>query len=406
MSGAKIYILIFLSLLHLSCRSGTVSKQDNKDENQGGVIVGAERFDQYLDRLKEKNVGLVVNQTSIVGFPKIKTHLLDTLLKQNISVRKILTPEHGFRGSADAGEKVKSGIDEETGLPIISLYGNKKKPAREDIADLDVLVFDIQDVGARFYTYISTMHYVMEACAENKKPLIVLDRPNPNGLYVDGPVLDTAFRSFVGMHPVPIVHGMTIGEYALMINGEKWLKSGARCDLTVIPCMNYDHTILYNLPVKPSPNLPNMTAVYLYPSLCLFEGTVVSVGRGTNKPFQILGNPEFQGGFSFKPESMEGAKEPLYEGKTCHGIDLSGLPAKHFQQKKSLDLSYLIDFYKKYPDKQKFFNSFFEKLAGTDELRRQVEEGKTEEQIRYSWQPDLEKFISVRKKYLLYKDFE
>lgn len=406
MAGAKI-LLLFSLALNLSCKAKSVSTQDINTANQASVIVGAERFDQYLDQLKQKSVGLVANHSSIVGFPKTMTHLLDTLLLQNITVKKLFTPEHGLRGTADAGENVKGGIDEKTGLPVVSLYGNKKKPAPEDLADLDVLVFDIQDVGARFYTYISTMHYVMEACAENKKPLIILDRPNPNGFYVDGPVLDTAFRSFVGMHPVPIVHGMTVGEYAQMINGEKWLKGRMRCDLTVVPCLNYDHNTIYNLSVKPSPNLPTMTAIYNYPSLCLFEGTAISVGRGTDKPFMALGYPEFpSGGFGFQPRSQEGAKDPLYEGKICYGIDLSGLPAKHFQQKKSLDLTYLIDLYQKYPHRDKYFNSFFEKLAGNNELRKQVEAGKTEEQIRETWQPGLEKFLKVRKKYLLYEDFE
>ncbi len=406
MNGAKI-ILQFLFLLNLSCKANSVSTHEVKTENQASVIVGAERFNQYITRLNQKNVGLVVNHSSIVGFPKSMTHLLDTLLRQGIAVKKIFTPEHGLRGVADAGEKVKGGIDEKTGLPVVSLYGNKKKPVPEDLADLDVIVFDIQDVGARFYTYISTMHYVMEACAENKKPFLVLDRPNPNGFYVDGPVLDTAFRSFVGMHPVPIVYGMTIGEYAKMINGEKWLKGKKQCELTVIPCMNYDHGTMYNLPVRPSPNLPTMTAIYNYPSLCLFEGTAISVGRGTDKPFMALGYPEFpSGGFGFQPRSQEGAKEPLYEGKICYGIDLSGLPAKYFQQKRAIDLTYLIDLYQKYPYRDKYFNSFFEKLAGNSELRKQIETGKSEEEIRSTWQQELEKFMKVRKKYLLYKDFE
>ncbi|HXH18403.1 MAG TPA: DUF1343 domain-containing protein [Chitinophagales bacterium] len=402
MNRMKAWMFLLLGLQCISCNGTSAELPGTESENSGRIIVGAERFDRYLKILKDKNIGLVVNQTSLVG----ETPLVDSLLKLNVSVKKIFTPEHGFRGTADAGEKVKSSRDEKTGLPIISLYGSKKKPAPEDIQDLDVLVFDLQDVGARFYTYISTLHYVMEACAENGKPLIILDRPNPNGFYVDGPVLDTAFRSFVGMHPVPIVHGMTVGEYASMLNGEMWLKAGTQCELTVVPCLNYDHAALYNVRVKPSPNLPNMTAIYLYPSLCLFEGTAVSIGRGTDKPFQLIGYPEFDNqSFSFIPQSREGAQDPPYKGVTCYGIDLSNLPQKHFQQKKSLDLSWLIDMYRKYPDKKKFFTPFFQKLAGTAELQRQIESGKTEEEIRYSWQPALEKFKSLRKKYLLYKDF-
>ena len=408
MKRLKFCLLQTLLLFNLSC-SGSSSNPNiiQPEESNGQVIVGAERFDQYIEKLKGKSVGLVVNHSSLAGTSPHSVHLVDTLLKLNIHVNKIFTPEHGFRGTADAGEKVKGGIDEKTGLPIISLYGSKKKPAPEDIKDLDLLVFDLQDVGARFYTYISTMHYVMEVCAESGKSVIVLDRPNPNGFYVDGPVLDTAFRSFVGMHPVPIAHGMTVGEYAQMINGEKWLKGEIQCDLMVIPCLNYDHQTLYKLPVKPSPNLPNMTAIYLYPSLCLFEGTPVSVGRGTDKPFQIIGYPEFTGQiFSFTPQSMEGAKDPPHKGKACYGLDLSIYKISYFQEKKSLDLSWLIDFYRKHPQKEKFFTAFFDKLAGTDALRKQIEAGKYEKQIRESWQLGLEKFMMVREKYLLYKDFE
>ncbi len=406
MNSVKIFLLLQWCAGCISCSGTSPEVKENPSAVQG-VVAGAERFDQYLEKLKGKNVGLMVNQTSLVGTPYKETHLVDSLLKLNVAVKKIFTPEHGFRGTADAGEKIKSGVDDKTGLAIISLYGSKKKPAEEDLSGMDVMIFDIQDVGARFYTYISTMHYMMEACAENKIPLIILDRPNPNGFYVDGPVLDTAFRSFVGMHPVPIVHGMTVGEYAKMINGEKWLNGGVQCELTVIPCLNYDHSTLYKVRAKPSPNLPNMTAIYLYPSLCLFEGTAVSLGRGTDKPFQIIGYPEFQNQvFAFTPQSVEGAKEPPYKGIACYGVDLSNLQRDYFRQRKSLNLEWLIEFYQKYPAREKFFTLFFEKLAGTDELREQIEEGKTEEQIRYSWQPALEKFKMVRRKYLLYKDFE
>lgn len=403
----KTGFLYLLTLLGVSCSGAPHSRKALAEADTKNIIVGAERLDEYLYKLKGKNIGLVVNHTSLAGTSYRAPHLADTLLKLNIAVKKIFTPEHGFRGTASAGEMVESNIDPKTGLPVISLYGSKKKPEPDDLKDLDLLIFDIQDVGARFYTYISTMHYVMEACAENGKPLIVLDRPNPNGFYVDGPVLDTAFRSFVGMHPVPIVHGMTVGEYARMINGQKWLKGGKKCDLTVIPCLNYDHRTFYNLPVRPSPNLPTMTAIYLYPSLCLFEGTAISVARGTDKPFQALGYPEFpSGGFGFQPRSQPGAKDPLYEGIICYGIDLSALPHSRFKEKKSLDLSWLLDFYQRYPYREKFFTPFFEKLAGNAELRRQIEAGKTEEEIRTSWQPELEKFKKVRRKYLLYQDFE
>lgn len=408
MNGLKFLLCFSLGFFLTACSNAeqkpAAQPETTQDER---LLAGAERFDQYLEKLKGKNVGMVVNQTSLVGTPYKETHLVDSLLKLKISVKKILTPEHGFRGTADAGEKVKSGIDEKTGLPIVSLYGNNKKPTPENLSDLDVLVFDIQDVGARFYTYISTLHYVMEACAENGKELIVLDRPNPNGFYIDGPVLDTTYRSFVGMHPVPVVHGMTIGEYAKMLNGEKWLKNGAQCNLTVIPCANYDHNMLYKVRVKPSPNLPNMTAMYLYPSLCFFEGTPVSVGRGTDKPFQIIGHPDFTGrSFSFTPQSMEGAKEPPLKDKLCYGIDLSTLQRDYFTKRKSLNLEWLIEFYQKFPNKEKFFTPFFTKLAGTKELQKQIEDGKSEEEIRASWMLELEQFKNVRKKYLLYKDFE
>lgn len=408
MNGLKFLMCFSLGFLLTACTNAEqkpVAKQEPPQTER--IVVGAERFDQYLEKLKGKNVGMVVNQTSLVGTPYKETHLVDSLLKLKIPVKKILTPEHGFRGTADAGEKVKSGVDEKTGLPIVSLYGNNKKPTPENLSDLDVLVFDIQDVGARFYTYISTLHYVMEACAENGKELIVLDRPNPNGFYIDGPVLDTAYHSFVGMHPVPVVHGMTIGEYAKMLNGEKWLKNGVQCKLTVIPCENYDHNMLYKVRVKPSPNLPNMTAMYLYPSLCFFEGTPVSVGRGTDKPFQIIGHPDYTThNFSFTPQSVEGAKEPPLKDKLCYGIDLSTLQRDYLTKKKSLNLEWLIEFYQKFPNKEKFFTPFFTKLAGTPELQKQIEDGKTEAEIRSSWMLDLEQFKNIRRKYLLYKDFE
>ncbi|PRY12701.1 uncharacterized protein YbbC (DUF1343 family) [Pontibacter ummariensis] len=362
------------------------------------LTTGAARMSQYLPLLKDKLVGLVVNQTSVVG----QTHLVDTLLSRGVKVSTIFAPEHGFRGEADAGAYVKDAKDTKTGLPIISLYGKNKKPLPEQIKDLDVLVFDIQDVGTRFYTYISTMHYVMEAAAENGKEVIVLDRPNPNGHYVDGPVLEPAQQSFVGMHPIPIVHGLTVGELANMINGEKWLEGKRQAKLTVVPVANYTHQTAYALPVKPSPNLPNMQAITLYPSLCLFEGTNVSVGRGTPTPFQVIGSPYYKNkGFAFTPESTPGATNPPHKGQTCYGFDLTA-PA----DKQPFTLAFLLDMYQNSTQKDKFFNNFFEKLAGTSKLREQIIAGKTEDEIRASWEPALSNYKKLRKQYLLYPDAE
>jgi len=358
------------------------------------IITGAERMDKYLPMLLSKRVGIVCNQSSRIG----NTLLVDSLVKLHVNIVKIFAPEHGFRGVAEAGEYVASGKDLQTGLPIISLYGKNKKPSTQDLSDVDVLLFDIQDVGVRFYTYISTLHYVMESAAENNKPLIVLDRPNPLGFYVDGPVLDTAYRSFVGMHPVPIVHGMTIGEYAQMINGEKWLKNNVQCSLTVIPCSLYRHNMRYVLPVKPSPNLIDMTSVYLYPSLCLFEGTVISVGRGTAYPFQVCGHPLLKGKypFSFTPKAKLGNKTLLYDGKPCYGMDL----------RKNIDstftLKYLLEMYHHYPNKKEFFNSFFIKLIGNKRVYDAIKAGKSEAEIRSLWAKEVEDFKQTRRKYLLY----
>lgn len=368
------------------------------------IVTGADRVAAYLPLLKAKKVGLVVNQTSMIG----QTHLVDSLLSLGVDIRRIFAPEHGFRGTADAGEHIENGLDPKTKLPIVSLYGDNKKPTPEQLNDLDLLVFDIQDVGVRFYTYISTLHYLMEACAEQGKPLLVLDRPNPNGHYVDGPVLDTAYRSFVGMDPIPVVHGLTVGEYAKMLNGEKWLKNGVQCAIAVILCTQYDHHSFYSLPVKPSPNLPNMTAIYLYPSLCFFEGTsAVSLGRGTDKPFQLWGSDQFPDGlpFSFTVESKPGAKNPPLLGKTCFGYDLSGMQITELQQL-GFSLKYLLDAYRLSPDKSNFFIPFFDKLAGNNILREQVAKGLDEVTIRQSWQKDLDAYKAIRKQYLLYKDFE
>ena len=374
----------------------TASQTINKPKE---IIIGAAKFSQYLSDLEGKKVGLIVNQTSTVG----ETHLVDTLISLGVDVQKIFAPEHGFRGTADAGEKVKNGKDVKTGLPIISLYGKFRKPSKAMIADLDVLVFDIQDVGARFYTYISTMHYVMEAAAENGKQVIVLDRPNPNGHYVDGPIRTKSLKSFVGMHPIPIVHGLTVAELAKMINGEKWLKNGLEADLKVVTCDNYDHNTFYELPIKPSPNLPNIRSIYLYPSLCLFEGTVVSVGRGTPTPFQVYGHPIFKNGtYQFTPEPTEGAKKPPYNNETCFGFNLADKSLDELRQTQQLELSYLINYYNDFPIKGAFFNDFFKKLVGNTELRQQIESDKTEAEIRASWQPELDNYKQIREKYLLY----
>ncbi len=366
------------------------------------IVTGAQRTDVYLPLLHGLRVAVVTNQTGMIG----TKHLVDSLVALKVNLVKVFAPEHGFRGDADAGEHVKDQRDARTGLPLISLYGKNKKPSAAQLADVDVLLFDIQDVGVRFYTYISTLHYVMDAAQENGKKVIVLDRPNPNGFYVDGPVLDKTFTSFVGMHPVPLVHGMTIGEYARMINGEGWLSGARRCDLTVIECAGYDHGYHYQLPVKPSPNLPNASAVYLYPSLGLFEGTIVSVGRGTEKPFQCIGYPGNPvGQYHFTPVSMPGAKDPPYMGKECTGIDLQAYGGFQSRMEKRIRLHWLIGFYREAPDKSSFFNSFFDTLAGGADLRERIVRGEDEDTIRASWQPALQAFMKVRKKYLLYDDF-
>jgi uncharacterized protein YbbC (DUF1343 family) len=363
------------------------------------ILVGAGRTDQYIPLIRGKRVAVVTNQTGMIG----RTHLVDSLLAIGMDVVKVFAPEHGFRGEADAGEHVADELDKRTGLPVISLYGANKKPRPAQLADVDVVLFDIQDVGVRFFTYISTLHYVMEAAAEQHKKVIVLDRPNPNGFYVDGPVLDSAFASFVGMDPVPLVHGMTMGEYARMINGEGWLKNDVKCDLTVIPCLGYDHSRYYELPIKPSPNLPNMAAVYLYPALGLFEGTVVSVGRGTDLPFQCIGYPGCKlGTYVFTPHEMPGAKDPPYKDKTCTGMDLSSFGEIYSRLDPRLNLDWLIGMYAASKDKTHFFTSFFDTLAGSTMLRKAIIVGESEDDIRRSWEPGLEKFEAMRKPYLLY----
>ena len=360
--------------------------------NAQKLVLGAERTNIYLPLLKNKKIAIVGNQSSMIS----NTHLVDSLLSLKINVVKVFSPEHGFRGKADAGAKIEDETDEKTGLPIISLYGKNKKPTVEQLKGIELLLFDIQDVGARFYTYISTLHYVMEAAAENNIKVIVLDRPNPNGHYIDGPIREKGFESFVGMHPIPIVHAMTIGEYAQMINGEKWI--ARQCDLTVIEMENYTHDMSYDLPIKPSPNLPNSRSINLYPSLCLFEGTNVSLGRGTEYPFQHFGAPYLKSNYSFTPKSGEGSKSPPHENKKCYGTDL------RFQDNylEEINLNWLIESYNNCPEKEKFFNSFFDKLAGTDKLRLQIIEAKTVKEIKESWQEGLNEFKKIRNKYLLY----
>ncbi|MFV0248536.1 MAG: exo-beta-N-acetylmuramidase NamZ domain-containing protein [Tenacibaculum sp.] len=407
-----VFILCFiLVLLGISVSETKIAIQDNALD----IKTGADRVELYIDKLKNKNIALVANQSSIINFAdkkrlgsnqKLHQHLVDFLYNyKNIFVKKVFAPEHGFRGKADAGETVKDRVDALTGIPIISLYGRNKKPLPKQLRGIDILVFDIQDVGVRFYTYISTLHYVMEACAELGIKVLILDRPNPNAHYIDGPILEPKHQSFVGMHPVPVVYGMTIGEYAKMINGQKWLKNGIQCNLTVIPILNYQHKAQYPLPVKPSPNLPNAVSVNLYPSLGFFEGTHISVGRGTDKPFQIVGSPFYKlkkYNYYFTPLPNNGAKNPKHNGKTCYGYNLSYEPSL-----KQLELKWLVDFYQTYtehhPKEKPFFNSFFTKLAGTENLQQQIEKGFTISQIRASWKKDLGIFKEIRKKYLLYK---
>ncbi|MFC5407983.1 exo-beta-N-acetylmuramidase NamZ domain-containing protein [Larkinella bovis] len=402
--GKFLLTACFISILGLSlgCQAQTKQKPAVTSGSEG-IQTGAEQLNLYLPALLGKRVGMIVNHTSVIG----KTHLVDTLLAKGVTIKTIFAPEHGFRGQATDGELIANGRDPRSGLPIISLYGANRRPTQAQLDSLDVIVFDIQDVGTRFYTYISTMHYAMEACAEYNKPLLILDRPNPNGRYVDGPVLNPQFKSFVGMHPIPILHGLTVGELARMINGQKWLKplkgsAELMCPLTVVPVKNYTHQLPYTLPVAPSPNLPNQQAILLYPTLCLFEGTIVSVGRGTDKQFQVIGgpnNPKF-GSYQFTPVDKPGAVNPPQEGKLCYGLDLSGIDAT----KQGLTLKYLIDFYEKAIDKDKFFlaTNYIYKLYGNDQLPLQLKAGLTESAIRKTWEPGLEEFKKMRMKYLIY----
>lgn len=396
------FFSVILFILMLSCakkKNNSVKPKKIADISKK-ILTGADQINLYSKIIGKQNFAVVANQTSLIKTAN-NTHLVDFLhQKFTKQLKKVFAPEHGFRGKADAGEQVINEIDVKTGLPIISLYGKNKKPKKEQLKDLNLIIFDIQDVGVRFYTYISTLHYVMEACAENKIPLLVLDRPNPNAHYIDGPILEKEEKSFVGMHPVPLVYGMTIGEYAKMINGEKWLKNGLKCHLTVIPVKNYTHKSKYNLPIKPSPNLPNSRAVNLYPSLALFEGTNISCGRGTNKQFQVFGSPflpKRKFPFSFTPKPNFGAKHPKYEGKVCFGKNLEKAP---YQNK--LNLKWLIEAYQNTKNKSTFFNPFFKKLAGTTQLQKQIEKGLSEKEIIGSWQKGLHKFKNTRSKYLMY----
>ncbi len=386
----------FLGLVILMVSIGLCSVSQNDE-----IVPGADQPENYLSLLKDKRVGLVVNHTSVAG----DSHLVDFLLSNNVKVEKIFAPEHGFRGNASAGEKIEDGVDVKTGVPVFSLYGETKKPTEGHLKNLDILVFDIQDVGCRFYTYISTLHLVIEACAENDIPLVIFDRPNPNGNYIAGPILKPEFRSFVGMDPIPIVHGLTVGELAKMIDGEKWTKAIQNCNLKVIPVKNYTHSTKYELPIKPSPNLPNYLSVRLYPSLCFFEATSVSVGRGTDFPFQALGGLKTGlGNFQFTPKSIPGvAVNPLNKGTLCYGVDLRKL-----DEIPEFTLKYFMDFYSQFENKKEFLirENWLNTLAGTDDLIQKIRQGKNENEIISSWKPELEKYKLLRKKYLLYPDFE
>jgi uncharacterized protein YbbC (DUF1343 family) len=408
-----ITLLFFFSILSL---------QAQLPLNKNIIIPGAERMDAFLPFLKGKSVAVFANQTSMVK----NVHLVDTLIRCGIKIVRIFGPEHGFRGTADAGEHLENGLDSKTGIPIISLYGDHKKPTAEDFKDVDIMIFDIQDVGVRFYTFISSLEYYLEAALENHKPVLILDRPNPNGFYVDGPVLDPKFKSFVGMQRIPVVYGLTIGEYATMLVGENWLSPEANkihnynittkpttdtpFHMLVIKCKNYDHNTKYELPVNPSPNLREMQSIYLYPSTCFFEGTIISEGRGTDKPFQIFGHPLFpETLFAFTPKPNEGAKSSKCFFQKCHGWNVSGSKEEVLKNlDKKIKLKYILDAYKLFPGKDSFFlkNNFFNKLAGNDILMKQIKSGKTETEIRKSWEPGLIRFKGIRKKYLLYKDFE
>lgn len=402
----KSILILIASFSLLACNklvedNSGINNKNVKDTLFQEIIPAAECLKDYLPILDNKKVGLLINHTSMVE----DKHLLDVLLENGIDIEVIFAPEHGFRGKADAGEKVNDTIDAKTNIPIISLYGKNRKPTDDSVSGLDIVIFDVQDVGVRFYTYISTMHYMMEACARNNILFLVLDRPNPNGDYIDGPILEEEFKSFVGMHPIPVVHGLTPGELARMINGERWLNDSLKCQLKVIPVKNYSHKMSYRLPVKPSPNLPNNLSIRLYPSLCFFEATEISIGRGTYFPFQVIGYPDSTfGSFSFTPASIEGmSKYPKQENKKCFGNDLRNESLNH-----KMILRYIIDYYRKWKSSEPFFSRsrWMDLLSGTDKLRKQIESGMSENAIKETWKAELEKYKNIRKKYLIYKDFE
>lgn len=399
-----VFLFLFLAI---SCGSGPgrqeqLKKTTNAELGTELPMVAANQTGKYLPLLKGKNIGMVANQTSVIFKDVGHTHLVDSLLSLDVAIKKVFAPEHGFRGKADAGEEVVDGIDVQTGLPLLSLHGKHKKPTQEQLSGLDLLIFDIQDVGVRFYTYLSTLHYVMEACAEAGIPLLILDRPNPNGHYIDGPTLKMENSSFLGKHPIPLVHGMTIAEYAQMINGEAWLNDSLKCDISIVPVKNYTHQTGYSVPIRPSPNLPNDKAINLYPSLGLFEGTTISAGRGTEMQFQIYGAPfldSLKNDFRFTPRPNFGSKYPKFDGELCYGKDL-GQEAKL----SGINLQYLLDAYNSTPDKHAFFKDRgFTIHAGTEELRKQMEAGLSAQGIKASWQEGLEAYKKIRKKYLIYR---
>lgn len=401
MMKQKLTSFLCLTVVFIS-QAYSCNQQENKAITTNTTIqMGADATAEYIHLLEGKRVAVMTNQTGMVG----DEHLVDLLKRNNINLVGIFSPEHGFRGTADAGEHVSSSVDKKTGTPIWSLYdGNSGKPSKTNMQQFDVLLFDLQDVGLRFYTYYASMARLMDACAEYNKEMIVLDRPNPNGFYVDGPILDMKHKSDVGWLPIPVVHGMTLGELALMINGEKWLPQQRTCKLTVIPCKNYTHNSRYELPIAPSPNLPNIHSIYLYPSTCLFEGTVMSLGRGTSFPFEVYGHPKYTGSdFTFTPLSLPGAKNPPLLSQKCHGVDLRNVPNELIWEN-GFDLSYVIDAYNNLKMGNAFFTSFFEKLVGVDYIRKMIVEGKSNEEIRAMWQDDVEKFKKQRKPYLLYKE--
>lgn len=407
MNLLSVFLIVFFNLITRDCSTSQQSKASQIIENP--IFTGAEQTEEYLTILKGKRVGVLANPTSIIG----NKHLVDSLLKRGVNIVKAFGPEHGFRGNAGAGVKVNDETDEATGIKIVSLYGKKRKPSAEDMADLDIMIFDIQDVGCRFYTYINVLRDIMEACAENNKPLLVLDRPNPNGYLVDGPILDMSLKSGIGQFPIPIAHGMTIGEFALMINGEGWLPEGKKADVTVIKMKNYAHDMPYELPIKPSPNLNTQQSIMLYPSLCLFEGTILSQGRGTQMPFTVLGAPLLKGkyDFSFKPVPIKGmSMTPLHENQICYGLDLREFDVQKLRESGKINLSWIMELYKAYPAKAKFFDRSQSKqmgnidfLAGVKDFKTQIESGASEEEIRTSWEPGLSKYKVMREKYLLYK---